>query len=616
MTTWHFNTEQLEKELTRLLRTLAEEYPLSEKEGEQTLTFCKSQEPGVLEVHGNTITYGDLPCAARGLSAVMGGESGTFRRLFPKLGVMFDCSRNGVMTVDAVCRWLRRLALMGYNQVMLYTETTYRLPGEPYFGYLNGAYTMEELRKIDDYAAKLGIEVIGCIQVLGHLHNLLKWFGAYGSIRDTDAVLKIDQPETYRLIGKMLDFWKGALRSRRIHIGMDETFGVGLGAYLREHGYVPGFELFNRHLEKVNAMCLERGLNPMIWSDMYFRLGSVTHDYYDREARIPDAVREKIPRNVELVYWDYYHTDKAFYLDWIERHRALGFEPVMASGIWTWTKLWQEHRATKNTVKPCIEACCESGLREVIFTMWGDDGAACDLDSALAGLLLASDWSFGKEEEPESLEKRFRTMTGGASYRNCVLASGIEYYTDAPKPILFGSHYLLWDDPLLGIAWNNYLTMNPDFPAELEEVYQTLRSQLESCRNDNHAPSMDHAFLLADVLTKKLILRNRLVRGYRSDNRAMLREALALIPETLEACRRLSASFRRVWLRNYKPFGLEVIQIRQAGLIARLEECATVLSDYLDGKTDSIPQLEELPATRQDCGHGGYRYWATASTVF
>ena len=47
---------------------------------------------------------------------------------FTTLGIMLDCSRNAVMKVDHLKVWLRRLALLGYNQVMLYTEDTYELP--------------------------------------------------------------------------------------------------------------------------------------------------------------------------------------------------------------------------------------------------------------------------------------------------------------------------------------------------------------------------------------------------------------------------------------------------------------------------------------------------------
>ncbi|MEG0486255.1 MAG: beta-N-acetylhexosaminidase, partial [Oscillospiraceae bacterium] len=42
--------------------------------------------------------------------------------VFEKLAASFDMSRNGVLTVDTLEKLLCRMALMGYTQVMLYTE--------------------------------------------------------------------------------------------------------------------------------------------------------------------------------------------------------------------------------------------------------------------------------------------------------------------------------------------------------------------------------------------------------------------------------------------------------------------------------------------------------------
>ncbi len=81
---------------------------------------------------------------------------------FETLGTMIDCSRNGVLRVSSVKFLLRKLALLGYNMLQLYTEDTYEIRDEPFFGYLRGAYTEEEMREIDDYAFSLGIEVIPC----------------------------------------------------------------------------------------------------------------------------------------------------------------------------------------------------------------------------------------------------------------------------------------------------------------------------------------------------------------------------------------------------------------------------------------------------------------------
>ena len=57
---------------------------------------------------------------------------------FDSLGVMLDCSRNAVMTVDELKRYITVLNKMGYNQFQLYTENTYEIEGEPYFGYHRG----------------------------------------------------------------------------------------------------------------------------------------------------------------------------------------------------------------------------------------------------------------------------------------------------------------------------------------------------------------------------------------------------------------------------------------------------------------------------------------------
>ena len=58
-------------------------------------------------------------------------------------GCMLDCSRNAVMTVDSVKRWIDITSDLGYNMLMLYTEDTYEIKNQPYFGYLRGRYTCD-----------------------------------------------------------------------------------------------------------------------------------------------------------------------------------------------------------------------------------------------------------------------------------------------------------------------------------------------------------------------------------------------------------------------------------------------------------------------------------------
>lgn len=71
-----------------------------------------------------------------------------------------------------------------------------------------------------------------------------------------------------------------------------------------------------------------------MWGDMFFRL--LGGDYYNNEA-IPKRIRKMIPHNVNLIYWDYYSTDKEHYSNQIKNHSAIKEGIWFAGGLWSWT---------------------------------------------------------------------------------------------------------------------------------------------------------------------------------------------------------------------------------------------------------------------------------------
>ena len=79
---------------------------------------------------------------------------------------MLDCSRNSVLSIEGLKRFIVNLEKMGYNLLQLYTEDTYEIPEEPLFGYLRGRYSQKEIREIDAFAKEHGIELQPCIQTL------------------------------------------------------------------------------------------------------------------------------------------------------------------------------------------------------------------------------------------------------------------------------------------------------------------------------------------------------------------------------------------------------------------------------------------------------------------
>ena len=109
----------------------------------------------------------------REFAKLIGGETDIREeRVCDSIGVMLDCSRNAVLKVPTVKKYIRLLACMGYDTLMLYTEDTYEIDGEPYFGYLRGRYSKSEIREIDSYARIFGIELVPCIQTLAHMNSI------------------------------------------------------------------------------------------------------------------------------------------------------------------------------------------------------------------------------------------------------------------------------------------------------------------------------------------------------------------------------------------------------------------------------------------------------------
>ena len=624
-----YDPSQLSPDLIALLRELGQEFPIHDGGSGLKLSFEKVEDEERLSVQpspqGVHIIYGKLAGAARGLGYALSGSAAEERLDFRTYAVLFDCSRNPVLTVKHAQHWLRRLALLGYNMMMLYTKDAYQLPGETYFGYMRGAYGMDEIKQMDAVAQNLGIEMIASIQALGHLEPVLRW-PAYAEVKDTDNVILVDHEKSYELIGKMLQFWSDALSSRRIHIGMDETHDLGRGRFQDLYGKQEAFDLYNRHLRRVCDICNDLQLKPMVWSDMYFRLGNKDLSYYDTNTVIPPEVKAAIAPEAQLVYWDYYHRDEEFYRTMLQLHSDLGKQPVvMASGIWTWVKLWYDHAITTATVRPCLQACRKEGVEEIIYTMWGDDGGYCEFDSAFAGLAWAADEAFNRGSDEERLEKFFQGIFG-TSYRRQLVASDLnlvvpgEGLSDKMRqrhgavPQRLNAAMALWDDPLMGIVWHEYKAYNDQVWENHLPVLQNIMDELNPYRSsDWNAGHIDHAWQCANLLKLKIEYRLQLLEAYKKrDHRSLEALAQAKTDGMLAAIEAFCQSFRRQWLRSFKYDGMEVMQIKMGGLKERYRECRQRIKELIEGKIENIPELEAEPDA-----FGGqetrYRMVATAS---
>lgn len=505
---------------------------------------------------------------------------------YDNLGVMIDCSRNGVMKPIAVKRFIDYLALMGYNTLELYTEDTFKISDEKYFGYLRGGYSANEIKEIDAYAKSKGIELIPCVQGLAHFDNLVK-LPMYKDIVDIDNILLVDEPKTYELIDKIFNFLAENFTSRKANIGMDEAHLLGLGKFLDKHGFQKRFDILLRHLNKVNDIALKYGFKVGIWSDMFFRLLN-NGEYYGSNTDISQEIIDKIPDNVELIYWDYYHLESEVYDKMLLAHKNTGKKVWFAGGAWSWCGFAPFNQRSLNRCIPAIENVIKHGIKNVLITIWGDDGKECSAFALLPTLYACRQFADGNFDM-ESIKVGFKDLFGlnfdefmyldkvNCSKNDLELAS-IE---NPCKSLLYNDCFLgtldkdLEDEGELPFAeWTDKIKTAGKSMGEFEYLFTTLSS-------------------LGELLEIKYDLGIRTRKAYQKGDTCQLKEIVERYTETERRLNIFYENFKDLWFRENKPHGWEVQDIRLGGLARRLSYCKETLIAYINGKIENIPELEE-----------------------
>ncbi len=593
------NTTELNKGLGYIAADLG--FLLCEKADADCVVSVKTTDKDGFELNydknGATVTYGGgktrfFRALAILVDAIKKDTSNTLSQqpTFETNGAMVDMSRNAVMNVKTVKFMLRKLALMGMNTFMLYTEDTYEIDGWEYFGHLRGRYTKDEIRELDAYALDLGIELVPCIQMLGHLATFLK-NAAASSVKDTANVLLAGSEKTYALIDDMLKTVKECFSTDKIHIGMDETKDVGRGAYLDKNGFRDHREIYFEHLAKVVEMIKGYGLKPMMWSDMFFRMyGESLDGYKDYDVRVefPADIKDKVPQGVRQVFWDYYHPDYDFYATNIEKHDLLGKNTLFAGGVWCWSGYAAQYtRSIRNSV-PALEACRDKGVKDIFATVW-HNGSECSLIMSLAGLALYADFDYTGSYNECSVAECFK-ITCNADYADFLKTEDVEYpHRDNIESGV--SRMLAYNDPLLGM-FDYHIA-----PFETKTYYEGLTKELANVGNTNdiYKPAFDVIKQLTSLFENKADFGVRLKAAYDSGDRKALCALSAECDVIIEKTKALKSSHKKAWFAYNKAFGWEVHDIRYGGIICRFETAKERIDSYLLGE---IPEIEELTQKR------------------
>ena len=500
---------------------------------------------------------------------------------FNKFGVMIDCSRNAVMTVEQVKKFITVISKMGYNQVHLYMEDTYEVEGENYFGYLRGKYTKEELRELDDFAYEIGVELVPNIQTLAHMVGYLFW---RFDIKDVDDILLVGDERVYNLIERMFKSLRDCFRTSNLHIGMDEAHMLGRGRYYDIHGAENRFDILLGHLNRVCQIADKYDFKPMMWSDMFYRLAS-GGNYYAATSKFDASIKEKIPENLTLVYWDYYSSDKKRYDGMIKGHRQLSDKIAFAGGAWKWSGFAPNNYFSLKATKAAMRACSDGGIKDVFITMWGDNGAECSSYSVLPTLCYGACIAQGITKMADIKQKFFEWV--GVKFDDFMLLDSPNIL-EKTEEIVNPSKFFLYADCFM----SKFQNIEKD---EYSRKYESLARKLRfaSKRAGEYSYLFETMAKLCDLLVIKVNICSRTREAYSSADKSKLDIIIKDYKKMIKKTKDFYYAFRKQWYIENKPHGFDVQDIRLGGLINRMQSCLDRLVEYRNNKINRIPELEE-----------------------
>ena len=114
-----------------------------------------------------------------------------------------------------------------------------------------------------------------------------------------------------------------------------------------------------------------------------------------------------------------------------------------------------------------------------------------------------------------------------------------------------------------------------------------------------------------------------LYRAYQKQDLARLAALAGQARQAAEDCGALRTCWRQLWMAECRPQGFEVLELRLAGVQARLEAAAARTEDWCAGSVQRLEELEEgrllllrTPGTSRLHGVYFWREIASASKCF
>jgi hypothetical protein len=352
-------------------------------------------------------------------------------------GVMIDFSEGALIRVSEAQRQLDLMARFKANQYYFYSEASIEFEGYDVVN-PNGRYSREEVREVIEYARQRHIDVVPCMELYGHMHNLFR-FEKYADLGLPRYGEEYD-PRNPRM-NEVLDNWieqtAKLFPSPWYHVGFDEPWSLG------KIGVVPGkdpFKTFMDVLRHVSEQAGSHGKRICFWADIDQGASTL--------SKHPELLKE-VPPGAIACPWVY--EVRTNYAPFVEPLAKLGVPTIVAPGVWGWNELFPDYHRSFFNINGLTATGRKYNTLGMLNTTWADSQQTI-YRLAYPGIAFGA--AAGWQPEPVNTNTFFRDYCA-VMYPTAVaaeIASALEELSSAEEIFEHVLHddtqSAFWADPL------------------------------------------------------------------------------------------------------------------------------------------------------------------------
>jgi hexosaminidase len=315
-------------------------------------------------------------------------------------GFMLDISRCKVPTMEELFRLIDLLALIGYNELQLYIEHTFRFQDHETVWKEASPVSAEEIQQIDRYCTERFIELVPNLNSFGHFERWL-CHAPYkhmaecpdGFVRE-EPYIKRDHGTTLKPNQESLDFidslyaeYLPNFSSKSFNVGLDEPWELGQGWSKQEVEKTSKGAVYLRHLEGIRRLVEKHGKNMQFWSDVLLE---------DPEnAKLLD-------KHASPIIWGYEPSHP--YEEQAKAIAECGLKFCLAPGNATWKSFTGRWTIAQKNIEIASKQASKHGADGILLTSWGDCGNHQPWPTIYSGILHGAQMSWsGQSLEEDQL---------------------------------------------------------------------------------------------------------------------------------------------------------------------------------------------------------------------